>query len=117
MLSCRFVPTIANLQAQAGDFAGARQTAESMPNIKRHDFPGPSDGIYDAIKPATLAINARFQAKTGDKAGASEGFRQAIALARAVETADQKLIAEIFIAQKQIDKRRPRGSAELAGGE
>ena len=102
LVQVRTLSTIANLQAQAGDFAGARKTADSIPNIKRKDFPEPSDGFYDAIKPATLAINARCQFKSGDKIGASEGLERAIVLSREVETADQKLIAQIFIAQKQI---------------
>ncbi len=103
LLQVRTLSTIANLQAQSGDFTGARRTAEQVPNIKRSDFPGPSDGFYDAIKPATLAINARLQHEAGDKAGASEGFRQAIALSREIVTGDQKLIAQIFITQKQIE--------------
>ena len=103
LLQVRTLSMISNLQAHAGDFAGARQTAESIPNIRRKDFPEPSDGFYDAIKPATVAINARVQHEAGDKLGASEAFRQAIALSRAVETADQKLIAQIFITQKQIE--------------
>ena len=103
LLQVRTLSTISNLQAHAGDFTGARRTAEQIPNIKRSDFPGPSDGFYDAIKPATLAINARLQHEAGDKAGASEGFRQAIALSRAIVTGDQKLISQIFITQKQIE--------------
>jgi len=103
LLQVRMLSVIANLQAKAGDFTGARQTADSIPNIKRKDFPGPSDGFYDAIKPATVAINARLQAEAGDKVGASEGLRQAISLSRSVETADQKMVAQIVIAQKQIE--------------
>jgi beta-lactamase regulating signal transducer with metallopeptidase domain/tetratricopeptide (TPR) repeat protein len=103
LLQVRALSMISNLQAQAGDFDGAGQTADSIPNIRRRDFPGPSDGFYDAIKPATLAINARLQYAAGDKAGASQGFRRAIALSRVVETADQKLIAQILITQKQIE--------------
>ena len=41
----RLLAEIASLQAEAGDFAGARQTADSIPDIKRADFPGPSDGF------------------------------------------------------------------------
>jgi len=103
LLQARMLSMIANLQVKAGDFAGARQTADSIPNIKRKDFPGPSDGFYDAIKPATLAINAWLQAEAGDKGGASEGLRQAISLSRSVETADQKIVAQIVIVQKQIE--------------
>jgi tetratricopeptide (TPR) repeat protein len=103
LLPVRTLSMISNLQAKAGDFAGARQTADSIPNIKRRDFPGPSDGLYDAIKPATLAINAGVQAEAGDKAGASEGLRQALALSRAIETPNQKIVAQIVIVQKQIE--------------
>ena len=113
LLQVRTLSMIANLQAQAGDFAGARQTADSIPNIKRADFPGPSDGFYDAIKPATLAINARVQHESGDKPGATEGFRHAIVLSRAVETADQKLIAQIFITQKQLECGDREGGSAL----
>jgi hypothetical protein len=93
---------IANLQAQAGDFAGARQTAESIPSIKRSSFPGPSDGFYDAIKPATLAMNAQIQAEAGDRAGASEAFHRAIELSRVIETGGEKVVAQIVIIEKQI---------------
>jgi beta-lactamase regulating signal transducer with metallopeptidase domain/tetratricopeptide (TPR) repeat protein len=103
LLQVRTLSMIANLQAQAGEFSGARETGHSIPNIKRHDFPGPSDGFYDAIKPATFATNARAHFEAGDKAGASEELRRAIAFSRAIETAGQKLIAQIFISRKQIE--------------
>ena len=48
-------------------------------------------------------MNARLQAEAGDKAGASEGLRQAVALSRAIETAGQKIVAQIVIIQKQIE--------------
>jgi len=115
ILQVRALSMIANLQAKAGDFAGARQTADSIPNIKRKGFPGPSDGFYDAIKPATLAVNARLQAEAGDKAGASEGFRHAISLSRAIETADQKMVAQIVIVQKQIECGENGGARALLG--
>jgi len=113
LLQARTLSMISNLQAIAGDFAGARQTADSIPNIKRKDFPGPSDGFYDAIKPATLAINARLQAEAGDKVAASEGLRQAISLSRAIETAGQKIVAQILIAQKQIERGDQDGARAL----
>ena len=63
---------LAHLQAKAGDFAGATATAESIPTIKRYDYPGPSDGYYDALKPGMLAIVAQFEFAAGEKAAARE---------------------------------------------
>jgi beta-lactamase regulating signal transducer with metallopeptidase domain/tetratricopeptide (TPR) repeat protein len=103
LLQVHTLSIISNLQASAGDFVGARQTADSIPNVKRKDFPGPSDGLYDAVKPATFAINARLQAEAGDKVGAREGLHRALALSHAIETPDQKIVAQIVIVQKQID--------------
>jgi tetratricopeptide (TPR) repeat protein len=94
---------LAHVQAKAGDFVGAIGTAEFIPTIKRKDFPGPSDGFYDAIKPGTLAIIAQLQFEAGEKAGASERLRQAMTLTRAIETADQKVVSQILIVRKQVE--------------
>ena len=102
LLQARTLSMIAHLQAKAGEFAAARQTADSIPDVKRKDFPGPSDGFYDAIKPATLAILARLQADAGNRAAATEGLNRAVALSRAIEAADQKIVAQIEIARNQL---------------
>ena len=58
---------ISNLQAKAGDFVvPARQPIRfrtSNAGLSR-----PSDGFYDAIKPATLAMIAKLQSAAGDRA-------------------------------------------------
>jgi len=110
LVQVRTLSMISNLQASAGDFVGARRTADSIPNIKRKDFPGPSDGFYDAIKPTTLAINACLQAKASDKAGASDGFHQALVLSRAIENSAQRVVAEIVIVQKQVECGDTKGA-------
>src|SRR5262249_50286383 len=89
-------------QARAGVVDDALATARSIPELKRSDFPGPSDGFYDAIKPATFALIAAAQAEAGDRAAAAVTLDQADALARAVAADDQKLIARIVIAQKNV---------------
>ncbi len=103
LFQARTLSMLAHLQAKAGDYAGAIQTAESIPNIKRKDFPGPSDGYYDALKPCTLAIIAPLQFENGDKAGAGERLHQAIMLTGAIEAADQKIVSQIVIVRKQIE--------------
>ena len=113
LAEARLLSRIASLQADAGDFASAHQTANSIPDIERADFPGPSDGFYDAIKPATLAQVARHQFKAGDKVAASRGLRQALAAAWAIETADQKIVAEIVIIQKYNDCGDRDGARDL----
>ncbi len=102
LVRARTLSFIANLQAMTHDFAGARGTALAIPEIRRGDFPGPSDGFYDAIKPATLAINAELQAAAGDRAGALENLRGAVVLSRGIKTASEKLVAQIVIIQKEL---------------
>jgi hypothetical protein len=93
---------IATLQAEAGDFAGARQSAESIPSLKRTELPGPNAGFYDAIKPATFAIIAELAFDAGDKTGAHDFLRRALALSWAVETSDQRIVAQIVILRTQV---------------
>ncbi len=102
LIQARTLSMLAHLQSKAGDFAGAFRTAESIPTIKREDFPGPSDGFYDAIKPSTLAIIADLQFQSGEKAAARERLLQAITLCRAIAAADQKIISQIVITRKLI---------------
>jgi hypothetical protein len=112
----RTLATIAHLQARAGDFAGALATARSIPALKRSDLPGPSDGFYDAVKPAALAMIAGVQAKAGDRSGAAAMFAEAEGLARVVAAEDQRLVAQIVIAQQQVAcGRRDAAKAVIAG--
>lgn len=99
-MQARTLAIVALLQARAGDFPGALTTARSIPVLKRSDFPGPSDGFYDAVKPATFGLIAGVQSEAGDRSAATVAFGEAEALARAVEAEDQKLIAQIVIAQQ-----------------
>jgi hypothetical protein len=99
-VQARTLAIVAHLQARAGDFPGALTTARSIPNLKRSDFPGPSDGFYDAVKPVTFALIAGVQDEAGDRSGAVATLAEAEALARAVAAEDQKLIARIAIAER-----------------
>ncbi len=102
LLQARILSTIAHLQAKAGELAPARQTADAIPDVRRKDFPGPSDGFYDAIKPGTLAIVARLQADAGDRAAATEGMNRAINLASADRGARSK--------DRRPDRDRPEST-------
>lgn len=106
-VQARTLATVALLQARTGDFAVALATAESIPDLKRDDFPGPSDGFYDAIKPATFALIGGIMSKAGNKSAATDTFAQSEALTRAIKAEDQKLIAQIVIAQQQSASGRP----------
>ncbi len=97
-VQARILAIVAHLQARAGDFAGALATARSIPELKRSAFPGPSDGFYDAVKPVAFALIAVAQAEAGD-ASAAATFGQAESLTGAISAEDQKLIAQIAIAQ------------------
>lgn len=105
-VQARMLATVALLQARSGDFAVALATAESIPDLKRADFPGPSDGFYDAVKPATFALIGGIMAETGDKA-AADTLARAEVLSRAVEAEDQKLVAQVVIVQQQAASGRP----------
>jgi beta-lactamase regulating signal transducer with metallopeptidase domain/tetratricopeptide (TPR) repeat protein len=99
----RTLSMLAHLQAKAGDFAGANRAVEAMPSIKRKDYPGPSDGFYDAVKPCTLAIIAKLQFDGGEKASAGARLLEAKILTGAIEAADQKVVSQIVIVRKLID--------------
>jgi tetratricopeptide (TPR) repeat protein len=102
LIQARTLSMLAHLQAMSGEFDDAIRTTESIPTIKRQDFPAPTDGFYDAIKPATLAMVAHLQFEGGEKARAREQLLQAVTLSRAIETADQKVISQIVIIRKLI---------------
>jgi beta-lactamase regulating signal transducer with metallopeptidase domain len=101
-VQARNLATVAHLQARSGDVPGALATARSMPELKRSDFPGPSDGFYDAVQPVTFALIAGVQGENGDRSGAAATLDEAAALARTVAAQDQKLIAQIAIAQTNV---------------
>lgn len=102
-VEARTLAAVALLQARAGDVPGALATARSIPALRRSDDPGPADGFYDAVKPATLALVAGVRSDTGDAPGAAATLAEAESLARAVEAADQKLVAQIVVAQAYAD--------------
>jgi hypothetical protein len=91
---------IAPLQANSGDVTGALATARSIPDLKRSDVPSPSDSFHKAAKPITFAAIAAVQARAGDQSAAVATLAEAEAIARQLEDDDQKLIAQIVIAQK-----------------
>jgi beta-lactamase regulating signal transducer with metallopeptidase domain len=103
LIQVRTLSMLAHLEAKAGDLAGAIRAVEAMPSIKRSDYPGPSDGFYDAVKPCTLAIIAKLQFDAAEKASAGAKLLEAQILTRAIEAAEQKLVSQIVIVQKQID--------------
>jgi tetratricopeptide (TPR) repeat protein len=99
-MQARFLAMVAPFQATAGDFAGALATARSIPDLKPSAFAGPSEGLHAADKSVTFAFIAGVQAKAGDHSAAVAALGEAEALARALKAPDQKLIAQIVIAQK-----------------
>ncbi len=102
-VQARVLGIIAHLQARAGDIPGALATARSIPTLRRSDFPGPSDGFYDAVKPAALAMIASVQTASGDRAGASTTLGEAEAIARPIAADDQKLIVMGMIAMQRAE--------------
>jgi len=109
----RSLAVVAHLQARAGDFEGATETAESIPDVRRADYPGPSDGFYDATKPATFALVAAVQAEAGDQSGADSSFAKSKALTGKVEAEDQKLIAQIVLSDKLASSGREAEAKEV----
>ncbi|WP_422924581.1 M56 family metallopeptidase [Singulisphaera sp. PoT] len=99
----RFLSALSHLQAKAGDFAGALATAETIPALSRADYPGPSDGFYDAIRPATFALIARLRSQAGEKAEAGVTFERALALTRGVTDDFERIIARIVIAKERVE--------------
>lgn len=94
----RTLAIVAQLQAQADDLAGALATAESIPELRRTDHPGPADGFYDAVKPATFALIARHRAKAGDEAGADAAFARSAELTKALADDFERIVAGIVLA-------------------
>ena len=97
----RMLARIAHLQAKAGDFAGARKTAEAIPVVHREDFPGPSDGFYDAIRPVAFVLIARERAEAGDRSRVEAEFLESLDAARAVRNAGEKTVALMVIGRER----------------
>ncbi|OJW20496.1 MAG: hypothetical protein BGO49_04620 [Planctomycetales bacterium 71-10] len=94
----RTLAVLARLQAQADDLAGALATAESMPDLRRADHPGPADGFYDAVKPATFALIARHRAQAGDAAGAEAALARSAELTNAVADEVERIVSGLVLA-------------------
>ncbi|WP_435009096.1 M56 family metallopeptidase [Tundrisphaera lichenicola] len=97
----RTLARVAHLQAKAGDFAGARKTAEAIPAVHCEDFPGPSDGFYDAIRPVAIALIARERAEAGDRSNVEAEFREALDAARAIRDVGEKSVALMVIGRER----------------
>lgn len=105
---------LARLQSQAGDLA-AIQTAESIPVTRQVDFPGPRNGFYDSIKPATFALIAFNFARLDNQAAADATFARSRELAKATADASERIIAENVLARSLEDSgRRADARAVLA---
>ena len=89
------------MQAKAGDFARARKSAEAIPAVHREDFPGPSDGFYDAIRPVAFARIARERAEAGDRSNVEAEFREALDAARAIRDVGDKSVALMVIGRER----------------
>lgn len=94
----RTLAVLARLQAQADDLAGALATAESMPDLRRSDHPGPADGFYDAVKPATFALIARHRAQAGDAAGAEAALARSAELTNGVADEVERIVSGLVLA-------------------
>ena len=116
-VQARTLAIVVHLQARAGDTAGALATARSIPDLKRSDYPGPSDGFYDAVKPVAIALIAGVQAENGDRTVATVTLGEAESLARSIASPDQRLIAQIAIAQKWTACGRPDAAKAVVAEE
>jgi hypothetical protein len=112
-MQARFLAMLAPFQATSGDFAGALATARSIPDLKPSDYAGPSEGLHAADKSVTFAFIAGVQAKAGNQSDAVAALSEAEVLARALKAADQKLIAQIVIAQKNTACGHPAAASAI----
>ncbi|WP_435021787.1 M56 family metallopeptidase [Tundrisphaera sp. TA3] len=112
----RLLARIAHLQAKAGDFAGARETAGAIPALHREDHPGPSDGFYDAIRPVTFALIAREQAEAGDRSRVEAELRGALDEARAINNRGEKTVA-LMVIGREMARLGDRAAALAVLGE
>lgn len=101
LVRARLLAMVAHLQAKAGDFAGAGKTAGAIPVVRREDFPGPSDGFYDAVRPVALALIARERAEAGDRSHVEAEFQEALDAARAIRDLGEKTIALMVIGRER----------------
>jgi beta-lactamase regulating signal transducer with metallopeptidase domain/tetratricopeptide (TPR) repeat protein len=102
-VQARSLSAIALLLAKAGEHNAALEVAEAVPALSRRDNPGPSDGFYDSVKPATFALVAARMTRAGDRARAAEAFGRSLSLARAIESPGERLIALIVLAEAYAD--------------
>jgi beta-lactamase regulating signal transducer with metallopeptidase domain len=122
-VEARTLATVALLQARSRGFREALETAQSIPDLKRADFPGPSDGFYEAVKPATFALIAGIISESHRKdrdvpvyfrANATSALAHAVVLAGAIGADDQKLIAQIVIAQQHAERGNLKAAQAVA---
>ena len=112
----RLLSAIAHLQAKAGDLPGAVRTAGLIPDVKRGDYPGPSDGFHDSVKPGTLALlaRARFVAdNNGDPTGPDALSREATELTHAIADEGEAIVARLVIARGLAGCGRADGARAL----
>lgn len=109
----RMLATLARLQAQAGDLDAALATAESTPELRRADHPGPADGFYDAVKPATFALIAAERARTGDRPGADAALARSASTTKAAADDVERAVAGLVLADAYEAAGR-RGDAKAA---
>jgi beta-lactamase regulating signal transducer with metallopeptidase domain len=102
LAQARTLSIIAHLQAKTGDFAGALQIIDSIPDVTRQQFPGPRDGFYESIKPATLAKVGRLQFEATNTGGAKNTFNRATSLSQAIASSDQKIVAQIILIEELL---------------
>jgi beta-lactamase regulating signal transducer with metallopeptidase domain len=99
--------TIAPLQAMAGDLTSARASAEAIPDIHKADVQaqdaGMTGGVFEAIKPTTLAFVARYL----DRVEAGQLRDRASTIARAIEAEDQAIFARVGVAREYARASQP----------
>ena len=88
---------IAHYQAINGDPAAAMAVADSIPSLKRGDFPGLNEGFYDSVKPVTYVKIAQCELKAGRRDVAAQTLDKAMKLCEAIVTPGERTVAEIMI--------------------
>ncbi|MHC5540668.1 hypothetical protein ACYOEI_20815, partial [Singulisphaera rosea] len=105
--SVQLLATVAHLQAKLGDFEGASATAMEIPSLEPKVVSERRDAYYHALRPVTLAVVARLQARSGQTGTAIDQFRRALVLARVNSHPDEKILAEIAVTKNQIEAGVP----------
>ncbi len=94
----------AELQAKAGDLAGALATVHAIPDgLTRKEFPKATRGHCDALKTIALAAVAAQQAKAGDINGARTSLAEAKGMAAAILTGDEKVVGTLAVARGMMN--------------